>query len=427
MRRWWWLTALVPAAFVTRALEARGALLYPDGYQYLLMAKGIAAHGRPIVTLGAGGDTWLPSADASVKPLFPALVALLHIVGLSLRAAGEVVTVAASGTCCVLVGLLAKRLTGSAVAALAAGGLCVASPALGHWIAFSGPDPLAQALALGAALALFDRRPVVAGALAGLCVATRPEYAVLVVPLFVVSVSFAAAACASVAVVLAAVRPPLAFNTASSAIAGGMPEGITGLLRTDWPLLLLGLLGLACAPRRHALALGGAAALLAATYLLKDPGSVRYFAGVVPFACVAAAYALARSTGPVLAVVVATVALAIPHADAPPADPFVTVAARLAGSSPMYTSAPDAYGLMVSRPVRFLRPGIRGLILLDGPQRTYEPKIAACGRVVRSIVPAAGFVRPDGTLDERPITLVRGTAFIAPDEPATVDDGERCP
>ena len=65
MRRWWWLAALVPAAVATRALQARGALLYPDGYQYLLMAKGIAAHGRPIVTLGDGGDTWLPSADAS--------------------------------------------------------------------------------------------------------------------------------------------------------------------------------------------------------------------------------------------------------------------------------------------------------------------------------------------------------------------------
>jgi hypothetical protein len=410
MRRWWWIAALAPAALVTRALQARGALLYPDGYQYLLMAKGIAAHARPVVTLGHGGDTWLPSADASVKPLFPTLVAGLHLLGLGLVTAAETVTVAASSAVCVLVGALARRLTGSSLAALAAGSLCVVSPALGHWVAFSGPDPLAEALALGAALAFLHRRPVVAGALAGLCVTTRPEYALLVVPVCLLSLRFATAACAAATAVLAAVRPPLALNAASAAIGGAVPEGLSGLVRSEWPLLVLGIVGLACAPRRHALALVCASSGLALAYTLKDPGSARYFATLVPVACVAAGYAVAHRPGVVLAAAAAILALALPRAEGPLPDVFASTAARLTGAGPLYTAAPDAYGLVLDRPVRFLRPGVRGLILVDGAERFYEPQLTVRGRVVRRIAPTGGFVRPDGMLDDRPIELVEGSA-----------------
>jgi hypothetical protein len=410
MRRWWWLAALVPAALATRALQARGALLYPDGYQYLLMAKGIAAHGRPIVTLGHGGDTWVPSADASVKPLFPALVGLLHVLGLPLRAAAEGITVLAGSAACVLVGALTKRLTNSSAAALAAGMLCVASPTLGHWAAFSGPDPLAQALALGAALAFLDRRPGLAGALAGLCVTARPEYALLVLPACLLSLRFATAACAAAAVVLAAVRPPLALNTASATVVGTLPGGIGALIHADWPLLVLGAVGLALAPPRHTILLGGATSALFLAYMLKDPGSTRYFAAAVPAACVAAGYALARKPGPLLAAAAAITAVLAPRGEGPAPDAFVATAARLPGSAPLYTAAPDAYALVTERPVRFLRPGVRGLILVDGAQRVYEPQIVVRGRIVRRIAPASGFVRPDGTVDERPIELVQGTA-----------------
>lgn len=410
MRRWWWLAALVPLAVVTRAFQARGALLYPDGYQYLLMAKGIAAHGRPIVTLGHGGDTWLPSADASVKPLFPTLVALVHLLGLPLRTAAEAVTVAASSAVCVLVGSLVARLTGSAVAALAAGVLCVASPALGHWVAFSGPDPLAQALALGAALAFLNHRLGLAGVLAGLCVTARPEYVLLALPLCLLSVRFTSAALVSVAAVLAAVRPPLALNTASAAVEGAMPRGFTGVLRSDWPIVILGVAGLVCAPRRHALALVTAGLGLSVAYLLKNPGSARYFTALVPLACVAAGYVVVRKPGPVLAAAAATLALALPREAGPPSDAFSPVAAQLPGRTVLYTAAPDAYGLILARPVRFLRPGVRGVILLDGAQRTYEPQIVVRGRVLRRIASRVGFVRPDGKLDDEPIALVRGTA-----------------
>ena len=412
MRRWWWLAALVPAAVATRALQARGALLYPDGYQYLLMAKGIAAHGRPIVTLGDGGDTWLPSADASVKPLFPALVALLHLLGLPLRLAAEAVTAAAGAAVCVLVGALVARLTGSGRAALAAGVLCVASPALGHWVSFSGPDPLAQALALGAALAFIDRRPALAGVLAGLCVTTRPEYALLVLPLCLLSLRFATAACAGVAIVLVAVRPPLALNAASATVAAVAPHGFTSLLHSDWPLLVLGAAGLACAPRRQAVVVVAAASALGAVYTLKDPGSARYFAALVPLACVAAGYAIARKPGPLVAAGAAAFALFLPRAPEPPPDAFRAVAAHLRGTAPLYTAAPEAYALMLHRPIRFLRTGARGLILLDGVQRAYEPELAVRGQPLQRITPASGFVRPDGTIDAAPVMLVRGSARL---------------
>jgi len=59
------------------------ALLYPDGYQYLLMARGISEHLQPTTVLGPGGETFSPNADAAMKPFFPFLVAAAHTLGLS--------------------------------------------------------------------------------------------------------------------------------------------------------------------------------------------------------------------------------------------------------------------------------------------------------------------------------------------------------
>jgi hypothetical protein len=68
---------------------------------------------------------------------------------------------------------------------------------------------------------------------------------------------------------------------------------------------------------------------------------------------------------------------------------------------------------MLRRPIRFLRPGARGLILVDAAQRTYEPELVVHGRLVRTIAPRFGFVRPDGSVDAAPARLVRGTARYA--------------
>src|SRR5204862_283085 len=164
--------------------------------------------------------------------------------------------------------------TGSTAAGLGAAALCLASPALSEWSAYSGPDPLAQALALGAALSLCARRPALAGVLGGLCVATRPEYALLALPLCLLRPRFGVAA--------------------------------------------------------------------------------------------------ARS------------------------DVFHELAPALRSGGPLVTAAPDAYGVLLSRPVRFLRPGARGLIVLDAAQRAYQPHVEYRGTIVFSLADRRGFVRPDG-------------------------------
>ena len=53
-----------------------------------------------------------------------------------------------------------------------------------------------------------------------------------------------------------------------------------------------------------------------------------------------------------------------------------------------------------------MRPGARGLVLLDGAQRAYDPGLGARGRTVARL--PAEFLRPDGRLDESPAVLVRG-------------------
>ncbi len=111
-----WRAALGIAAFAAavalRAAQTHSALVYPDGYQYLLMARGIAAAGHAYLQLGPHGDVLLPNADAAIKPLQPLLVAGLHLLGVSWMTASRGVS-AVSGACAVgLSGLVAVRLTG---------------------------------------------------------------------------------------------------------------------------------------------------------------------------------------------------------------------------------------------------------------------------------------------------------------------------
>ncbi len=271
-----------------RAAGLHDGLLYPDGYQYLLMAQGIAEHLQPVVTLGEGGDTFAPNADAAVKPLFPGLVALVGVLGVSPVDAARAITVLAGAAVPLLTALLALRLGAGRVAAVVAALLCAVSPTLVYWAGYSGPDPVAQALALGAALALLHRRPVAGGALAALCVLTRIDYAIVALAALGAAVAVrslrreafrAAASGALVAIaVLGLIRPPvdlppatavvgalaLAALAAALLLAAGRIDAMwgaciavaivaplalldggawTSVARQDWPLLLLALAG----------------------------------------------------------------------------------------------------------------------------------------------------------------------------------------
>jgi len=457
------------------AARSSGALLYPDGYQYLLMARGIAEHGRPVTRLGPGGDLFVPSVDAAAKPLYPLAVALAHGVGrLSWTDAARLVSAVAAVLVILLCGLLAARLTRSGLAGAVAAGLCLASPSLAFWDGMSGPDPMAQALLLGAALALVCGRGAAGGILAAACVATRPEYAALAIAASVAAACYprtretAARAAVwglgSLAVVLAALRPPIAVPTPGVAVAGavgamlagaallvpglprrraiavggaligagaaaalvhGVPPGVRTWLASDWPLavaaLALGAAALALGRHRAAafrtLVLCG---LIGAVYLVKNPASDRYVAQLVPALAILAALGIAalaprRRAAAVAVAAVAAAAMPVlgtaPTAVGP--DMFGGIAARLSTlpGGPIVTAAPDAYGfLLPARAVRALRPGARGLIVLDAAQRTYEPELTARGTVIARIPAGPGFLRPDGVLDDAAAVVVDGAA-----------------
>ena len=145
LRRAWFPVVLLVAGVAVRAVQAHGALFYPDGYQYLLMAQGIGEHLRPVLELGHGGDVFVPNVDASAKPLFPALIALVHAVGPGWRTAAEGISIASGGAAVALCGLVGARITASRLAGASAALLFLLAPAARHWAAFTMPDPLGQA------------------------------------------------------------------------------------------------------------------------------------------------------------------------------------------------------------------------------------------------------------------------------------------
>jgi hypothetical protein len=519
------VAVLAAVALALRVHTRQKGLMYPDGYQYLLMARGIATHLTPTVQLGKGGELFVPSIDAALKPLFPALIAAFSRVA-GARAAADAIAAVAGAATVVLAALLAGRLTGSRASAAVAAVAVLASPAIAYWSGFAGPDPLADALVLACALAVVCGRGTLAGLLGGLCAATRPEWA-----LVLTAAGFAGLASPStralagrslltaafvLAAIVAVLRPPLAvplgglglvfgglaagtamqlaahwaggvsrratfaaaaalLAMAAPAVAGRAPA-LTALARGEWPLLALGAWGTlrACAGGRGrpALILLASIALAAAAYGYRNAGSERYLAELLPLVCVAGGFAVAvggtgrvgrftvvagragrvgrftvaagragrvgrftvaagragrvgsflaaRSTRPVL--VAGAVALALlPQLTAPPrprlaADEFAALAGRLAKApqGPLVSVSPDAYGfLLPGRPEFMLRPGARGLILLDGAQRAYAPDLTARGTVVARLTVPDGFQRPDGGIDRAAVLLVRGTAVYA--------------
>jgi hypothetical protein len=428
----WSVVALV--AFALRLQGRQRGLLYPDGYDYLLMARGIAEHLTPALQLGHGGELWVPSVDASLKPLFPALVALISAVA-PIRAGADLLTAGAATAVVVLAGVLAGRLTGSRVAAALSAAAALASPALAFWSGFAGPDPLAEALALATALALVERRALTAGVLGGLCASTRPEWFVVLSAaglaglLWSSSRDLARRALTSgafaLAVVVAVLRPPLALPSGGpllllgavagavlldaaavwasvtrrrAMIAGACGLGALGvvalsarvpalgaLLRGgDWPLLLLGGAGIlrACVNGRGrpALLILATVLLLGAIYVYRNAGLERYLAQLIPAACVAAGFVVAP--GP------PSRAGSASEGGAAERDPRIAwvagaaVAAALvvAAISPRPLLAGDTFASLAERlaaappgTLVSVAPDAYGFLLPDRPQRTLRP------------------------------------------------------
>ena len=466
--------ALFPIALAVRLHQHHAALLYPDGYQYLLMARGIGEHLEPTTLLGPGGDLFVPNADAAVKPVFPLAVAAVHAAGISWIDAATLVTVVAAAWVVTAAALLVRRLSGSTAAGLGAGVLVLASPSVAFWSGFSGPDPLAVALVLSAALAFAHGRAGLGGVLTGFAVATRPEFvllalaggvlalrnedargqlrraaptalltallvfAVLRTPVTVSDWKLASLIpIALVALALVTRVPPrMALYGAVAALAvvalvvAGRPGPAT-LWEVDRPLLVVAALALVVLlrdreRRSHAFLVLGGVLLLGAVYLVKNPTLARYFALLLPAAALLAGLAVGalpsrlRAAGVAVVAAVAALGLVNQVPGSRDHDMFPVVASGieerlLGGEQPLVTAAPDAYGFWLpEHGVRQMRPGARGAILLDATQRLYEPGLTADGTVVARLGGAIAFARPDLEIDADPAILVSGRVVADP-------------
>lgn len=468
-------------ALAVRLHQQHDALLYPDGYQYLLMARGIGEHLQPTTVLGPGGDVFTPSPDAAAKPLFPLVVAAIHTLGVSWLEAARLVTAVAGACVVTAVALLVSKLSGSTAAGVGAALLVLASPSLGLWAGFSGPDPLAQAFVLTAVLAFVDGRSRLGGLLTGLAIAARPEVAVLAIAAGILALRTVPArrqlrraaptALVTATLVVAIVRTPIALPdwrflalvplfAAIAAIAVLVPDrglayaaavafclvplvvatraGAAEVWHADWPLLMLGAFGFAVLlwdERRRATAMValGVVLLLGAVYVLKNPTLARYFSLVLPAAAVLAGVAVAalpRATRPAALgamAVAAAVGFLHPVAGSRDYDMFPVVAKQVArhlDGTALVTAAPDAYGFWLpTHTVRAMRPGARGAVLLDATQRLYDPDLTATGNVVARIADELAFARPDLEIDAEPAVLVAGEV-VAADGPTALTPPE---
>ena len=456
-------------ALGVRLAQHHAALMYPDGYQYLLMARGISEHLRPTTLLGAGGDVFVPNSDAAAKPLFPLVVASVHGLGVSWLGAARIVTAVSGAAVVTLTGLLTMRLSRSRLAGAAAALLVLLSPTIGFWSGFSGPDPLAQALALGAVLALAYRRSRLGGVLLGLAVAARPEIAIIALGGAIAALPYrearrsagraALSFAVTLVVVFGLVRPPIALPDrrllvlavpllaavallafaprratptglaaavalAVAALGTAVAPGLSELWHNDWPLLGLATVGVAVAardPERRPAVISalGAALILGAVYWAKNPELERYFAGLLPIAAILVGLGIAALpprrwlATAVVPVVVAAALLPSPIPGNRDEDAFSAVAAKLSPtiprSTPLVTAAPDAYGFWLpGKSVHAMRPGARGLILLDSAQRSFAPELGARGKVVTRLEIAPAFIRPDGEIDPGAVEVVAG-------------------
>jgi hypothetical protein len=365
--------------------------------------------------------------------------------------------------------LLVTRLGGSRAAGLAAGALVLTSPSIGFWSGFSGPDPLAVALVLSAALAFAYGHPRLGGALVELAVATRPEIALVAAAagLFALRgeesrrqlARAALSAVVVVALVYGLLRTPVSVTDwrlawlapvfaagiglvlavpagwlryAAVAAAGlvvlavAVEPGPLALWHADWPLLLAGAAGLVVLLDRRrdndaaALTVVAVVLLLGSVYLVKNPGSCATSRSCSPPPRCSPAWLCRHSRrGSVLPRSRRSRSWRSAGFQPIPGnrdfDMFPMVARSIARTlatthpEPLVTAAPDAYGFWLPRqPVHGMHPGARGAVLLDAAQRLYEPRLTARGRAVARVSDDIAFARPDLEIDAGPAVLVVG-------------------
>ena len=144
-----------------------------DSGWYLALAE----HGYPAAVPEEAGRAL--QSTLGFFPLYPLAVRAVHALGLSYPAAGLTVSALGGLVAAILLWLLVRHLSGPAVADRAVALFCFFPGALVLSLTYS--EGLMLALSIGCLWALLRQHWVVAGVLAGLATATRPNAAALVV------------------------------------------------------------------------------------------------------------------------------------------------------------------------------------------------------------------------------------------------------
>ncbi len=196
----------------------------------------------------------------------------------------------------------------------------------------------------------------------------------------------------------------IAAGVSIAVVAFASASGLAGVWHRDWPLIAAALAGLGIAAfdpdrRRAGLGILAVAVVLGGVYWVKNPGLERYFAILLPLAAmlvgIGAAGLVQRwrwSLVPVAAAIAAVVMIGSVRTSVGKYDQdvFSRTAQKLepllAPDDQLVTAAPDAYGFWLpNQPVRTMRPGARGFVLLDPAQRSYSPHLSASGTVVARV------------------------------------------
>ncbi len=161
------------AAVATWIATRHGAGMSPDSVTYLSAARNLAS--------GHGYTDFTGQALTTFPPGYPALVAVINVLGLSIATGARIVNAVSFAAIVILAGALVRRHTSSPFVAVGTTLLVAVSPAMINVASNAWSEPLFCALVLAFILALEDAaapaRPVrslaLAGVLVGLAVLVR--------------------------------------------------------------------------------------------------------------------------------------------------------------------------------------------------------------------------------------------------------------
>jgi hypothetical protein len=186
------LLTLILVGLALRLHNLSSYLFYPDSYQSITVAENLSAHRSPVGTLGQGGLLYPDFLDWT-RPLYAALIALLHGFGINYVTAGKLIATITSLAAIPRAFFLLRRVSGRLLPSLLAATLLATSFNLVVWGGFVLTEALGVLILLIAFERLFytlklktqlgDWPDLLLGFLMALAILTRYEYAILLLPI----------------------------------------------------------------------------------------------------------------------------------------------------------------------------------------------------------------------------------------------------